>query len=89
MRRNLDGVKVECLDAFEPPKEAQRKLILRHMQAGHRIDGMKSLDLYGCNRLPARIIDIQKATGIIVDRNKIKVRGKWYKEYFLRGTDGK
>jgi len=89
MRRNLDGVQVEYLDAFAETTESQCKRILSHMIDGHRIDGMQSLRLFGCNRLPARIMDIQRIMGIVIDRQRVKVRGKWYMEYFIRGIYGK
>ena len=82
----LDGVPCEYLDVFKQiDTHSQNDMILSHMMSGQRIDGMTSLRLYGCNRLPARILELTKS-GHIIDNEWASVNGKRYKRYFIRGA---
>lgn len=40
--------------------EAQNKQILKHLQDGNTLTGMEALNLFGCFRLPARILNIKQ-----------------------------
>jgi hypothetical protein len=82
MITKLDGVKVEYRDLFHS-NESQCQQILDHMLDGKRIDGMTSLREYGCNRLPARILDLSKR-GHTIDNEWRTVNGKRFKAYFIR-----
>ena len=69
-------------------KEAQTRLILRHMEAGEEITGMEAYELYNCMRLPARIADLKKS-GVSINScfdyeldERGKVVKKW-KKYWI------
>ena len=73
---------------IETTKEAQKLLILRHMEAGNIITDAVARDLFGCSRAAARISDlrhdgvpIQDAYEYKYDENG-KVVKKW-KKYWI------
>lgn len=65
---------------INPNKEnsaSQTTLILEYMEQGHAITPLDALRHFSCMRLPARIHDIEKAQGIQVKRQRVKVRNQF------------
>ena len=66
-------------------EESQAKQILNYLLLGVSINGLEALRLFGCFRLPARILQIEKEFGIRADRKMVKVgNGKMIAEYFIK-----
>lgn len=64
-------------------KDTQNNNILRYLQGGGRLTGLKALQLFGCIYLPARIYDLrQKHYSISSERTKLH-NGKIVNTYFL------
>ncbi len=63
-------------------KEAQTKLILKHLESGASITPMDALNLYGCFRLGARIYDLKQA-GHNIETTKVTKNGKTFASYSL------
>lgn len=67
---------------------SQARQILAYMKAGHTINPMEALRLFGCFRLGARIKDIETIIGRSPSRRKIQVKNRggkavWVCEYWL------
>jgi hypothetical protein len=67
---------------------SQARQILAYMQAGHSINPLEALRLFGCFRLGARIKDIEAIIGRSPSRRKIQVKNRggkavWVCEYWL------
>ena len=60
----------------------QTKEIQAHLEAGLTLTPIQALDLYGCFRLAARILDLREA-GLDVKMKMIFNNGKRYAEYSL------
>lgn len=85
-------MKADNYNPNEGTSLSQTKAILAYMKAGHRITDDECRRLFNCNRLGARIMDIEKIVGYPPLRHYIKVVGKdaqgnprWkrVKEYWL------
>ena len=62
---------------------SQARLILRHLQSGATLTALDALDLFGCNRLAARIADL-RAKGYRVQSTLIELpNGKRVASYAL------
>lgn len=67
---------------------SQARQILAYMRAGHTINPLEALRLFGCFRLGARIKDIEALIGRSPSRRKIQVQNRsgkavWVCEYWL------
>jgi hypothetical protein len=63
--------------------QSQAGLILRHLQSGATLTALDALDLFGCNRLAARIADL-RAKGYRVQSTLIELpNGKRVASYAL------
>jgi hypothetical protein len=63
--------------------QSQAGLILRHLQSGGTLTALDALDLFGCNRLAARIADL-RAKGYRVQSTLIELpNGKRVASYAL------
>ena len=69
----------------------QKTKILAYMQGGGSLTQLEALNLFGCMRLGARILDIKKAGYTVGDTWEIHRNEageyKRYKRYFLAGLD--
>jgi len=64
-------------------KPTQAAFILGYLQLGKRVTPMLALQLWGCNRLAARIAEL-KAEGWTIQREMVEVSsGKRVAEYYL------
>ncbi len=64
-------------------KPTQAAFILGYLQLGKRVTPMLALQLWGCNRLAARIAEL-KAEGWTIQREMVEVSsGKRVAEYWL------
>jgi len=67
--------------------QSQAGLILRHLQSGGTLTALDALDLFGCNRLAARIADL-RAKGYRVQSTLIELpNGKRVASYKLLTDD--
>jgi hypothetical protein len=67
--------------------QSQAGLILRHLQSGGTLTALDALDLFGCNRLAARIADL-RAKGYRVQSTLIELpNGKRVASYALLDTE--
>lgn len=62
--------------------EAQRKLILEHLQSGKGITPLEAYQQYNCLRLGARIYDL-RAEGHNIHTETVLDDGKHYARYWL------
>jgi hypothetical protein len=60
----------------------QTKEIQAHLEAGLTLTSLQALDLYGCFRLAARILDLREA-GLDVHMRMVLNNDKRYAEYSL------
>lgn len=68
---------------FEPVRETQTQVILRHLQSGRTITPLESLSLFGCFRLGGRIYDLKKM-GYKIESKMVDVgNGKHVAQYRL------
>lgn len=68
---------------------SQSKRILAYMRDGHAITSREARELFGCERLAARIADIEKTIGYAPERRRIRVQNrddKWVyiAQYYLK-----
>ena len=61
---------------------AQTQAIRAHLESGKSITGIEALNLYGCFRLPARILNL-KEQGMVIHKTMVRVNGKSYARYYL------
>ena len=54
---------------------SQTKAILEYMQSGHSITPKEARELFGCDRLGARIMDIERKIGYKPPRQYVTVEG--------------
>ena len=57
--------------------------ILKHLLKGNRLTGMQALNIFGCNRLPARIKNIEKITGKRPERKMVLRNKKYVMQYWI------
>ncbi|MDH2997207.1 hypothetical protein A1D22_05915 [Pasteurellaceae bacterium LFhippo2] len=77
---------MENINPNEQQSQSQCQQILAYLQNGGRITSLSALNLFGCMRLSARILNLKEqghviGSQFIHDQNT----GKKYKEYFLGG----
>ena len=63
--------------------KSQAGLILRHLQGGGTLTAMDALDLFGCNRLAARVADLKNKGHNVKSRWLTLANGKRVSEYHL------
>ena len=63
--------------------QSQAGLILRHLQSGGTLTAMDALDLFGCNRLAARVADLKGKGYNVKSRWLTLPNGKRVSEYYL------
>lgn len=62
----------------------QNNKILTHLQLFGYITPMIALDLYGCFRLSARILNLRKA-GYLIETEIVHKNGKQFAKYIYKG----
>lgn len=62
---------------------SQAGLILRHLQSGGTLTALDALDLFGCNRLAARVADLRNKGYNVKSRWLTLANGKRVSEYYL------
>ena len=68
---------------------SQSKRILAYMREGNAITSREARNLFGCERLAARIADIEKTIGYPPERRRIRVQNRdekwvWVAQYYLK-----
>jgi hypothetical protein len=63
--------------------QSQAGLILRHLQSGATLTALDALDLFGCNRLAARVADLKGKGYNVKSRWLTLANGKRVSEYYL------
>jgi hypothetical protein len=63
--------------------QSQAGLILRHLQSGATLTALDALDLFGCNRLAARVADLKGKGYNVKSRWLVTPSGKRVSEYYL------
>lgn len=63
-------------------KRTQCELIMGHLRAGYSITPLEALDKFGCQRLAARIDDLQRR-GLAIKHELVRERGKTFARYSL------
>lgn len=77
---------MENINLNERQSQSQTRRILAYLQKGKSVTSLEALDLFGCMRLSARILDIKNQGYEIGDEIVRDVRtGKRYKRYWLVG----
>jgi hypothetical protein len=69
--------------------KSQSGLILRHFQVGGTLTALDALDLFGCNRLAARVADLKNKGYNVKSRFVTLPNGKRVSEYFIRPEDAR
>jgi len=67
--------------------QSQAGLILRHLQSGGTLTALDALDLFGCNRLAARVADLKGRGYNVKSRWLVTPTGKRVSEYYLTSTN--
>ena len=67
--------------------QSQAGLILRHLQSGATLTALDALDLFGCNRLAARVADLKAKGYNVKSRWLVTPLGKRVSEYYLTSTN--
>ena len=67
---------------------SQAGLILRHLQSGGTLTALDALDLFGCNRLAARVADLRNKGYHVKARWLTLPNGKRVSEYYLAEAHG-
>ena len=67
----------------------QKRRILAYMKEGNPITSREARELFGCERLAARIADIEKTLGYPPERRRIRVQNRdekwvWVAQYYLK-----
>ena len=62
--------------------KTQREVILRYLKLGRRMTHMNALELVGCARLAARILELRQQ-GHDIKRRMRTVGGKTFAEYWI------
>ena len=65
--------------------QSQAGLILRHLQSGGTLTALEALDLFGCNRLAARVADLKNKGYNVKSRFITLPNTKRVSEYYLTG----
>jgi hypothetical protein len=68
--------------------QSQAGLILKHLQSGGTLTALDALDLFGCNRLAARVADLRGKGYNVKSRWLVTPSGKRVSEYYLTSTNG-
>ena len=63
-------------------RTSQTACILRLLQAGSSVTAMKALQMFGCARLAARILDLRKQ-GHVILQTMVESGGKRFASYRL------
>ena len=66
---------------------SQAGLILKHLQSGATLTALDALDLFGCNRLAARVADLKGKGHNVKSRWFVTPSGKRVSEYYLTSTN--
>ena len=66
---------------------SQAGLILRHLQSGATLTALDALDLFGCNRLAARVADLKGKGYNVKSRWLVTPSGKRVSEYYLTSAN--
>lgn len=65
-------------------KPSQTLQIYLHLQKGKTLTALEALELFGCFRLSARILNVEKDYGIRPERRMIPTKtGKAVTQYFI------
>jgi hypothetical protein len=67
--------------------QSQAGLILKHLQSGATLTALDALDLFGCNRLAARVADLKGKGYNVKSRWLVTPSGKRVSEYYLTSTN--
>lgn len=62
---------------------SQNQAILQYLKEGNKITSLKAYELFGCTRLPSRVVDIEQILGYPLPRKRIKVPNRFGKEVWV------
>jgi hypothetical protein len=80
-QRGTDGLALFSTNPVDGTTQNGR--ILAHLQAGHGLTALDALNLFGCNRLAARVADL-KAAGYVIRSDMVTLpNGKRVARYRL------
>ena len=62
---------------------SQNQMILQYLKEGNKITSLKAIEMFGCTRLPSRVVDIERILGYPLSRKRIKVPNRFGKEVWV------
>jgi hypothetical protein len=69
-------------------KDTQKEMIFNYLMTGARLDPINALRWFGCYKLSTRCGEIERETGIRIDREWKQVKSRFgvkeFKEYFIK-----
>lgn len=83
MRLGEKEEKTMVVDEINHKSPSQAVLIRRHLEMGKEINPIEAFNIYGVNRLAARIHELIHDKGMNIQKREERRNGKKYTFYFL------